>query len=136
MTMRPVSRHCLTVIVMISAVFATSACGAKEVAMPVTASLSVEDVFGYWQVSGSGAPTSCRLTLDPILQADRLPASVTRCAPSIVASATSWRITPNGFDLLTKGNEVLIRFHRIDVDRFEGKDASEQTYRLDRAPMA
>lgn len=104
--------------------------------MPDTASLSVEEAFGYWQVSGSGAPASCRLTLDPIAQAGRLPVSINRCAPSILASATSWRTTPNGFDLLTKGNEVLIRFHRIDVDRFEGNDASGQTYRLDRAPMA
>lgn len=114
----------------------TGACGAKEVAMPNTAPLSVQDIFGHYQLVGADLPTTCRVTLDPIANAGRLSVLASRCGSSEIAAATHWRVTRNGFDLVTKRDAVLIGFRRIDVDRFEGRDASGRVYRLERAPMA
>ncbi len=115
---------------------APGACSAKEAAMSEANSLTVQDVFGHYQLVGPDLPTTCRLTLDPVSNAGQLPILASRCGSANVASANHWRVTREGFDLLAKGDAVLIGFRRLDVDRFEGRDASGRVYRLERAPMA
>lgn len=134
--MRPEQKYGLAAIAVVAAALITGACGAKEVTMPDAASMSIQDVFGHWRLSGADTPSACRLTLDPVAEAGRLSASFTHCAPSTLASATTWRTTAEGFDLLGKGDEVRVRFRRIDVDHFEGRDADGAVYHLVRAPMA
>lgn len=114
----------------------TGACSAKEAAMSEANSLTIQDVFGHFQLVGPDLPTTCRLTLDPVSNAGQLPILASRCGSANLSSAKHWRVTREGFDLLAKGDAVLIGFRRIDVDRFEGRDASGQVYRLERAPMA
>lgn len=104
--------------------------------MSEASSLTIQDVFGHYQLAGPDLPTTCRLTLDPVSSAGRLPILASRCGSANMSSASHWRVTREGFDLLSKGDAVLIGFRRIDVDRFEGRDASGRVYRLERAPMA
>jgi hypothetical protein len=115
--------------------FITGACSAKESAMSEANSLTIQDVFGHYQLTGPDLPTTCRLTLDPISNSGQLPILTSRCGSANMSSASHWRVTREGFDLLSKGDAVLIGFRRLDVDRFEGRDASGRVYRLERAPM-
>lgn len=135
MRSKPYPRFVAVAAVAIVTGFITGACGAKEVAIHDAAPMSIQDVFGHYQLVGADLPTTCRLTLDPVENAGRLPILVSRCGSSEIAAATHWRMTRGGFDLVAKRDSVLIGFHRIDVDHFEGRDAAGRIYRLERAPM-
>lgn len=97
--------------------------------------LPVEAVFGVWRLLAADGSDKgrCHLALSNLGTGAVRGVVAEACSIEAAASARGWRATAQGFELLDASERGLMRFERVDVDRFETLDGR---YRLERAAMA
>lgn len=116
----------------------TGACQAREgVLMPESSppgsEQGVDAVVGLWTVVPRDGSGTCTLALNRLSVPGGFGVQVERCAMADLRSVESWRLTPEGFDLVAKSGNAARAFRRTGEDSFEAVDG---TSRMERAPLA
>lgn len=132
--MRLFSPAALTAALMAFGLVAT-ACHSRETPMPETAaSLTLEDVMGYWALTGPDG-ADCRVALQPTPAGEDYGVLVEACAVEAILGAARWRLDGDGFEVLASDGAVLARFTSKGPDAYDGRGPDGATYALERAAV-
>lgn len=137
MSRRRAAVGALTVLSLLMSGLSAGACQSKETLMTAeNARLTVEDVTGYWALTGGDDGNGdCRLALQPTRVDGGHGVLVEACGLPEVAGAARWRLAGAVFELMDGAGGVLVVFTPRGPDAYDGRAPSGAAYRLERAPV-